>query len=274
MATKGDDETWPVVRIDGTELQARSEVHYHKLLALQYFMEALLNSPAREQVAKVVLFGSIARGEAWEESDVDVLVFGTHDLEVIREACYDAWLTVPPPYSVETIVVPFSQLFVPDSYFIYSTLHYGKEIYAMNEAELIRQAADNYYWLAHEYLAGAEDSLKSGHLRMAVDSAYNAAELCAKAFLLGNVERMPTRHGATIRLFSDLFLKTEQLPPRLGRQLNLALENRNKARYKYEAQVSEAMAQEAIALTHELLEHLKTYLIQEQEVTDEQKNHP
>jgi len=269
------EESWPVVHIDGTELRATSEVHYRKLLALQHFMQTLLASPAREQVAKVVLFGSVAWGDPEPDSDVDVLVFGTRDLEALQETCYDAWLTVPAPHSIESIVAPLSQLLVPDSYFIYSTLRHGKEIYAMNEAELIRQATDNYYWLAHEYLTGAEHSLEHGHLRVAVDSAYNAAELCVEAFLLGKVERMPTRHGATIRLFSDLFLRTEQLPSRLGRRLNIALENRNRARYKYEAQVSEAMAQETIALVRELLEHLKAYLTQKQEETeDEQENHP
>ena len=89
-------------------------------------MATLLNSPAREQVARVVLFGSVARGEVWEESDVDVLVFGTCDLEMIRETCYAAWLAVPAPRSVESMVAPFSQLFVPDSYFIYSTLRRGR----------------------------------------------------------------------------------------------------------------------------------------------------
>lgn len=274
MAVRGEG-TWPVVHIDGTELRAMSEVHYRKLLALQRFMETLLNSPARNQIAKVVLFGSVARGDPEPDSDVDVLIFGTRNLEAIREMCYNAWLTAPAPHSVEAIVAPFSHLFIPDSYFIYSTLRHGKEIYAMNEAELVQRAADNYYWLAHEYLAGAEDSLKLGHPRVAVDSAYNAAELCAKAFLLlSEVERMPTRHGATIRLFSDLFLKTERLPPRLGRRLNQALENRNRARYKYETEVSEAMAEETIALARELLEHLKAHLTQQQEETDEQENYP
>ncbi|MFQ6102220.1 MAG: nucleotidyltransferase domain-containing protein [Anaerolineae bacterium] len=228
MAAKGE-ETWPPVRIDGTELQATSGVHYEKLLALQHFVEMLLAGPARELIAKIVLFGSVASGDSEPDSDVDVLVFGTRDLEAIRDMCYDAWLIVPAPHSVEAIIVPFSQLLVPDSYFIYSTLRQGKEIYTMNRDELMRQAADNYYWLAHEYLSGAENNLEAGYPRTAIDSAYNAAELCAKAFLLlSEVERMPTRHGATIRLFSDLFLKTGQLPSHLGRWLNRALESRNK----------------------------------------------
>jgi len=45
---------WPPVHIDGTELRATSEVHYRKLLALQRFMETLLNSPARNQIARAL----------------------------------------------------------------------------------------------------------------------------------------------------------------------------------------------------------------------------
>lgn len=268
------ERTWPVVRIDGNELEATSEVHYHKLLALQHFVKVLLNSPAREQIAKIVLFGSVAWGDPQPDSDIDVLVFGTRDLEAVRETCYDASSNVPAPHNVESIVVPVSRLLVPDSYLIYSALRQGKEVYTMDEAELIRQAAENYYWLAHEYLTGAEWSLKQGHLRIAIDSAYNAAELCAKAFLLGQVDRMPTRHGATIRLFSDLFLKTERLPSRLGKSLNQALENRNKARYAYEAEISNMMAQETIALARELLEQLRIYLAEKCEESNEQENHP
>jgi uncharacterized protein (UPF0332 family) len=269
-----DKKIRPVVRVDGSELEATSEVHYHKLLALQHFVKTLLNSPAREQIAKVVLFGSVAWGDPEPDSDVDVLVFGTRDLAAIQEICDNARSTVPAPHSVESIVAPVSQLLVPDSYFIYSALRQGKEVYTIGEAELIRQAAENYYWLAHEYLTGAEWSLKQGHLRIATDSAYNAAELCAKAFLLGQVDHMPTRHGATIRQFSDLFLKTERLPSRLGKSLNQALENRNKARYEYEAEISDRMAQETIALARELLEHLRLYLAEKQEECDEQENCP
>ncbi len=263
---------WPVVRVNGSELRATSEVHYQKLLALQYFVRALLNSPVRGQIARIVLFGSVARNDPEPDSDVDVLVFGTRDLEAIREICYSARFSMPAPHSVESIVVPVSQLFVPDSYFIYSALRRGKEIYVMDESELIRQAAENYYWLAHEYLTGAEWNLKQGHLRIAIDSAYNAAELCAKAFLLGQVDHMPTRHGSTIRLFSDLFLKTERLPSHLGRLLNRALEHRNKARYVYEAEVSEAVAQETVALARELLEQLGIYLTEKREESNEQEN--
>jgi len=256
--------TFPLsVRVSGTELQATSEVHYQKLLALQAFLHALLTSPVRDRIAEVVLFGSVARGDPEPDSDVDLLVVGTRHLETLQEVGWEVAEGLPAPHSVELVVVPLTHRLFPDSYFLYTVLRQGKEVYRMDTDELIRQARENFYWLAHEYLEGARDSAAHGHYRLAVDGAYNAAELCAKAFLLGEVEEMPSRHGAIIRLFSDRFLKTGRLPASLGRQLNAALENRNRARYVYETQVTEALAQETLALAESLLAHLREALYQD-----------
>lgn len=255
-----DGHLWPAVRFDGTEVQARSEVHYQKLLALRSFLETLLKSPVRQDIARVVLFGSVARGDPEPDSDVDILLLGARHLEALRETAHDLQVSFGGPHSVEVVIAPLSEQFVPDSYFIQQVLRRGMEVYRMEEEELIHRARENLYWLAHEYLEGAKNSLANGYHRLAVDGAYNAAELSAKAFLLGEVEEMPTRHGAIIRLFSDRFLKTERLPASLGRRLNAALENRNRARYVYEVEISEAMARETIALAEELLAHLREHI--------------
>lgn len=250
----------PVVRFDGTEFRAKDEVHYQKLIALRSFLERLLKSPVRQEIARVVLFGSVARGDPEQDSDVDLLLLGTGHLETIREAIYDLQASLGGSHSMEVVIAPLSDQFVQGSYFVRKVLRQGKDVYRMAEKELIARARENLYWLAHEYVEGAKNSLANGYYRLAVDGAYNAVELAAKAFLLGEVEEMPTRHGAVVRLFSDRFLKTERLPSSLGRRLNAALERRNRARYVYEVDVSEAMAQATIALAEELLAHLRKYI--------------
>lgn len=78
---------WLPVRIDGTELRATSEVHHRRLLALQRFVASLLSSPVREQIAKVVLFGSVAWGDPEPDSDIDVLIVGLRALEELDDRC-------------------------------------------------------------------------------------------------------------------------------------------------------------------------------------------
>lgn len=74
----------PVVRFDDTEFRAKDEVHYQKLIALRSFLERLLKSSVRQEIARVVLFGSVARGDPEQDSDVDLLLLGTGHLETIR----------------------------------------------------------------------------------------------------------------------------------------------------------------------------------------------
>jgi uncharacterized protein (UPF0332 family) len=220
--------TFPLsVRVNGTELQATSEVHYQKLLALQAFLHGLLTSPVRDHIAEVVLFGSVARGDPEPDSDVDLLIVGTRHLETLQEVGWEVAEGLPAPHSVV-----------------------GQLLAVVLQSGQIRQNWDT-------------PSAAHGNYRLAVDGAYNAAELCAQAFLLGEAEEMPSRHGAIIRLFSDRFLKTGRLPASLGRQLNAALENRNRARYVYETQVTESLAQETLALAESLLAHLRDALYQD-----------
>ena len=47
-----------------------------KYKALEDFTQRILASDVKDQIAKIILFGSVARGDARQDSDVDVLVFG------------------------------------------------------------------------------------------------------------------------------------------------------------------------------------------------------
>lgn len=278
MAVKSE-ETWPVVHIDGTELRATSEVHYRKLLALQHFMETLLDSPAREHVAKVMLFGSVAWGDPEPDSDVDVLVFGLEPLASLDEMCAEASLeaALTTSESVRPLVYPLSRYTHVGTLFMHRAIREGKELYTMDEKILWRETAEIYYDLASDYLEGAQENLEASRLRIAIDSAYNAAELCAKAFLTLNRGWVPKRHGGIITAFSDEFVKTGIFPRRVRRALNRAFEYCNKARYEGRAPITREMATSVLDLAQELVtgleKHLRQYLIEEMNV-DEQKNHP
>lgn len=123
----------------------------------------------------------------------------------------------------------------------------------MGERELKIKEISNLLKLAEEYLEGAEDALDSSHLRIAIDAAYNVAELCAKGSLLFEMEELPSSHGGVIGEFGRLYVKTENVPKELGRRLNRGLEVRNKARYDFNADISKERAVELIELAKRMV---------------------
>ena len=67
-----------------------------KCRAAEEFTQSLLASEVRQEIVKVILFGSVARGEAKEESDIDLLVIASGSLDKVRdasaEASFQTWL--------------------------------------------------------------------------------------------------------------------------------------------------------------------------------------
>ena len=269
------------VRINGTELQAQDELHRRKLQALAQFVNALLAAPAGKHIAKMVLYGSVARGEAEADSDVDLLVFAVEGLSSLEQtATALAWdLSLREGERVSALVLPLNTLYYPTDFFFTSSRRDGTEIYAMNESELRRTTARNNLWLALEYLRAAEVARASGIVRAAIDTAYNAAELAAKAFLVLEAESLPTRHGRIIGLFGEVFIVKKQLiPPELGRGLHILLDRRHKARYVWEAELTDEMAESAVGLARDLVERLRNYLAETipstAEESDEHNDNP
>ena len=62
--------------------------------ALEEFLRRLKEQAVWERIAKVVLYGSVLRGEAGEESDIDVLLVSTGDLREVEEVASDVAFSV------------------------------------------------------------------------------------------------------------------------------------------------------------------------------------
>ena len=226
--------------------------------ALALFTHLLLSSKAGEHIARVILFGSIKKGEVRPDSDVDVLVLTAGSLKETEETVADCALEVgmQTGESVEPLVYCIDELRFPGSYFLYFNLNNGEEIYSMDETELRQSESRGYMELAEEYLDGARCTMQIGHYRLAVDAAYNAAELCAKGFLVLELQDMPSSRGGVILKFSEIYIKTDKLPRKLGRHLNQALAMRNKARYDRHAAVGKTEAEFVMGLTGEMIHAL------------------
>ena len=225
-----------------------------KYEALNAFVEKLLQSEAAPYVAKITLFGSLSEGEAEEESDVDVLVLSIDGQEKLEKVCAEIAFEVALSYgeSVEPLVYPVSEWFSPSSYFLHRALQ-GQEVYSMDEELIRRKEAEAALSLAGEYLLGAKSAFQAKHYRLAIDAAYNAAELCVKALLLTKLEKLPRTHGGLVREFGKQFVLTGEVSRDWGAFLSEALSLRNKARYDYHAYIGEEHAEKVISLAEEFI---------------------
>jgi predicted nucleotidyltransferase len=215
--------------------------------------ERLLKSKAKKYLLKIILFGSHAKGEATKDSDIDLLIVrknGKKVEEILNTALYNILLDNYAP--IEVLISPIEEILWPDSYFIYNILSYGKEVFSMDKETLKKEALTGLMELSNEYLISAEDSAGSGHWRLATDAAYNAVELITKALLLKKLDDLPGSHGGIVNKFSELYVKTKEVPYSIGRSLHNALQLRNRARYKWEAKINKNEYEDVHSLVKEL----------------------
>jgi uncharacterized protein (UPF0332 family) len=130
----------------------------------------------------------------------------------------------------------------------------------MDEDELRDRELEGYLALAQEYLEDAESSIAEERYRVAVDTAYNAAESCARGLLRLKLLELPLPHRGLIAKFSELYVKDGTLPRKLGRTLNAMLELRGRARYDANARMSKSEAEDAIRLAEALMKAFEDQL--------------
>ena len=101
-----------------------------KQAAVKYFTQKLLQSKAGKDIARIILFGSLAKGDVDDYSDIDVLIFGKNPNR-IEDAVWEACLSSYEQYeeSIEPLVYPARKLKNPDSYFLYQSIKTGKQLY-------------------------------------------------------------------------------------------------------------------------------------------------
>lgn len=222
----------------------------------EYFGEAILG---------IYLFGSEAKGTSTSDSDIDVLViyFDIDErklLEIASEisfkiACEEGKL-------IETILMSkeeFEQS-LGRSPFLWEVLEFGKPIFTRLTGTEWELDFKDYLGLAEEYLGYAKDAFSEFKLRLSIDSGYNASELLVKALIISTKTPLASSHGGIVGQFGKLFVLTKRVPAHLGRNLNLGLDLRAKARYKPRARLETRDAEFIINLVEELLNVAKKEL--------------
>ena len=85
------------------------------------FKEYLLSSELESNIAKIILFGSYAKGSATSDSDIDILIFATDGIEVekvIMDKTYDFMIENNAP--LEVLISGIDELFLHKNYFTYN----------------------------------------------------------------------------------------------------------------------------------------------------------
>lgn len=218
----------------------------------------LLKSEIKNKIFKIYIFGSHVKGEATEKSDVDLLILtsdGTQVEKILLDQILDFQLTHKIP--LEVITSSINELYPVKDYFLYNVMRYGLEVYSVEEQEIKREAVRNLIELAEEYLESAEEVLERNRFRLAVDAAYNAAELSAKGLILLKQDDLPGSHGGVVNIFSQLYINTKEISKDTGRSVNVGLKLRNDARYKSNSIITRNNAEEVVDLAKTLLKFAK-----------------
>lgn len=233
-----------------------------KLNAVADFAARLLASPAGDSVARIVLFGSVAEGEARPDSDIDLLVFGTENLHTLYErasgVAYD--ILLEKSEVVSPMVYGVSEAKHPSTWFLHKSLQSGREVFRMQENELRRKEAQAWWALAREYLQQAQRAGQDGSFRLAVDGAYNAAELAVKGLLVLRLESLPTSHGGLVQMFSREYVVSGEVDRLIGHRLSTNLDLRSEARCGPEAEITADHVTQVATLAQELIDVLEDTL--------------
>ena len=225
--------------------------------------EYLLGSDSGEKIAKIILFGSYAKKAASPASDIDILIV-TLDGKDVENALLDRVYEFMSENNVpvEVVISSIHQFYPVQDYFLFNAVSHGVEVYSMEKEEIKKALVRDIVSLAREYLESAGEVLERGRIRLAIDAAYNAAELAAKALILLKQDDLPGSHVGLVSLFGQLYGKTGEVDPELGRRLNRALKLLNEAHYRPGISFRDEDAKEVLELASALMEVLEQKVLE------------
>ncbi len=236
-------------------------------IALKAFRDFMLEKYP-DQVERMVLFGSKARGDSTSESDVDVLV-------VVGDASSSkAWDSLSPNWSAVSAYE--SELSLKYGVGISSKFAYRDDVrkwtpllahIQVEGAELWRKQGIAFEsWpeggeiamalskqehvearlaLARERLDMARDLIEKAHYNGVVSNAYYAMFYASKAILLALGED-PHKHEGVVSLFGERIAKVGLSDPKYGRLLRDAKDLREDADYEDFFRASKQQAEDAV----------------------------
>lgn len=219
-----------------------------------------------DKILGLYLFGSVAKGTAKPGSDTDVLIVysGISERKLLEMAA-DITFEIACQYGEMIEVVPMSKeeydRSLGQSPFLWEVLQFGVPLYTVLEGTEWKLDFTGYLDLAQEFLGYAQTALEEEKLRLAIDSGYNACELLVKALIISTKEPLASSHGGIVGQFGRLFVVPGMVDRKMGRDLNLSLDLRAKARYQPGAELSRLDAETVINLAEHLLKFARERLL-------------
>lgn len=226
-----------------------------KLECAKEFVEILV-SKLGSRVCRVVLFGSVARGDADAYSDVDMLIVLDKvldgDREIIAQTAFD--ISLKYGESVEYLIMSFEEYKLKglSNPLIYEIEKWGKILHQNPRSEEERTL--KLVRLAEEYFMYAAKCKELMMYRASIDLGQNAIELLLKALILVKGQPLPKTHGGYIHKFGELYVLTGEVGRTIISRLYEALELRNKSRYDPEYTPNDADAGKILQIYKEFKE--------------------
>lgn len=217
-----------------------------------------------EAIQAIVLYGSVARGDANEHSDIDLLVItpAAADYKTrykIDEIAYDvSWerdnialvqLMMMPEVGFETEAITYR------SYFASDIMEQGIVLYddggylnlkRTTTTAPTKEFVTRQMELAREYLNDSAVSLEMGSFRTAIDRAYYAMHHSAVALLCHLGVRPPRSHAGLMSVFGQEVVNKGIMPREFGPMLRIANRARMEGTYSPYANITESLAQKNV----------------------------
>lgn len=257
----------------------------HEQSVLTEFLSRL-RAQCGDHIAHVWLFGSKARGDSDEESDVDLLIVARDGSDVLGEAVSEIAYDLSLEHGVllcEHIVSAyrFAQMRARQEFIYKNIVGEGVDLWPLVKSPRVAEERAPYntgseeqqdYGTYEDYLkerlsrayediTDAHRSLDVGSYRLALNRAYYAVFHVATATLalLGQERR---RHSAVESAFHEYLIKPGFIEPEYGRLYGEARRWRERADYRFGVVFDERTAREIVDSAERLIARLEQFLRQ------------
>ena len=236
-----------------------------------------------DRVDSIVLYGSVARGEAGPDSDVDVLVVGSADVGIgreVRNIQSDQAHETGYKFFVETTAYgrseflkygrlgsPLIMNILEDGVVLYDAGVFSKmrtDSANMSEEEMEAMMAwrsAQHLELADEALDGAEYSLEGGRLRNAAGQSYYAMFHAASAAVARTESRPPSKHRGVANQFGLRYVTTGLFDATLAGTLDETYELRLQNDYHLDVDFTENDVATAVESAREFVSAVREILV-------------
>ncbi|MHA1649524.1 MAG: nucleotidyltransferase domain-containing protein [Candidatus Helarchaeota archaeon] len=169
-------------------------------------------SRLNDKIAAIILFGSLAKQNITQNSDIDILIihFGDREFEKrLAAETFNFMMETGAP--IEYLAYGYFQVKNNPTYFVKYNLENGVVLYMKNQDELKKKEIEGYINLSNIFEESAKYCFNQRFIRAAIDLGYNSIELKIKALLLKRLNDLPGTHGGLVSKFGQYYVRTKKI---------------------------------------------------------------